>query len=278
MLIETQIPPVPGISDHGLMSGLGDDDHTQYLLADGSRIATELTIGAANDMYIYASGGNVHFYFDMGDAYFDVTSCLYVTGDLNCQDLEFTGTLWLDKSQGNKIISTGGGAVSVLGYMYNFDGYINASYEITANRLTAWSDLAVGGDCQVDGTVYADTALWVCDSAFGIMLNGADIEMWGMGNGDIVIMPYNYTVIYSLQAPNGVDISQGQNNTLTIQDQTGDMVFYNSSGGFFFDGMALQCTGGYISSDGNAGSTEEVYYSDGCMYFEDGLLVYVNIY
>jgi len=34
------------ITDHGGMSGLGDDDHTQYLLASGARAATYLQIGA----------------------------------------------------------------------------------------------------------------------------------------------------------------------------------------------------------------------------------------
>ena len=29
--------PSSGVSDHGALSGLGDDDHTQYLLADGTR-------------------------------------------------------------------------------------------------------------------------------------------------------------------------------------------------------------------------------------------------
>jgi len=32
------------IADHGNLGGLGDDDHTQYLLADGTRTATELTV------------------------------------------------------------------------------------------------------------------------------------------------------------------------------------------------------------------------------------------
>lgn len=30
----------PGYGDHGKLTGLGDDDHTQYVLADGSRLAT----------------------------------------------------------------------------------------------------------------------------------------------------------------------------------------------------------------------------------------------
>lgn len=36
-----------GVSDHGLLSGLGDDDHTQYLLGDGSRaMSGNLDMGA----------------------------------------------------------------------------------------------------------------------------------------------------------------------------------------------------------------------------------------
>ena len=33
------------VADHGNLGGLADDDHTQYLLADGTRTATELTVG-----------------------------------------------------------------------------------------------------------------------------------------------------------------------------------------------------------------------------------------
>ena len=36
-----------GVSDHGALSGLADDDHSQYLLADGSRsLAGNLAVGA----------------------------------------------------------------------------------------------------------------------------------------------------------------------------------------------------------------------------------------
>ena len=35
------------VSDHGLMTGLQDDDHTQYLLADGTRTATSLTVSGS---------------------------------------------------------------------------------------------------------------------------------------------------------------------------------------------------------------------------------------
>ena len=56
MLIDTQIPDVPGISDHSLMAGLANDDHPQYVLADGSRPMDELNIGDSDEYYVYLSG------------------------------------------------------------------------------------------------------------------------------------------------------------------------------------------------------------------------------
>jgi len=55
---------VVGVLDHGLLTNLGDDDHTQYLLADGTRPATELTISGdltvnTNSLYVESSSGNV---------------------------------------------------------------------------------------------------------------------------------------------------------------------------------------------------------------------------
>lgn len=56
--------------DHGTISGLADDDHTQYLLADGSRDVTgDLTIVGdllfspltTDDVYIGTGGGNIIF-------------------------------------------------------------------------------------------------------------------------------------------------------------------------------------------------------------------------
>ena len=38
------------VADHGNLGGLADDDHTQYLLADGTRTATELTV--TNDLTV----------------------------------------------------------------------------------------------------------------------------------------------------------------------------------------------------------------------------------
>jgi len=64
------IPTTP-VSDHGSMTGLGDDDHTQYLLADGSRAVGGSLIPDANEAYdlgssdyrfrdLYLSGNSIN--------------------------------------------------------------------------------------------------------------------------------------------------------------------------------------------------------------------------
>lgn len=55
---------VVGVLDHGLLTNLGDDDHTQYLLADGTRPATELTISGdltvdTNSLYVDSTNNRV---------------------------------------------------------------------------------------------------------------------------------------------------------------------------------------------------------------------------
>ena len=43
--LQDEILDIQDITDHGLMSGLGDDDHTQYILADGTRDFSNKVIG-----------------------------------------------------------------------------------------------------------------------------------------------------------------------------------------------------------------------------------------
>lgn len=84
--IDDQLATVSGgiVQDHGGLVGLGDDDHTQYLLADGSRALTEdwnygsnsisgtgsfygngatlsnISYVESNDVYFYDSGRDKH--------------------------------------------------------------------------------------------------------------------------------------------------------------------------------------------------------------------------
>ena len=46
-----ETPPGSGVTDHGALTGLGDDDHTQYALADGTRGTFAAPLGA-DDNYV----------------------------------------------------------------------------------------------------------------------------------------------------------------------------------------------------------------------------------
>ncbi|RLI51516.1 MAG: hypothetical protein DRP09_19185 [Candidatus Thorarchaeota archaeon] len=76
-----------GVSDHGELTGLGDDDHTQYLLADGSRFVSGNLSPAADSTYNLGAG-NWRWYklysdaIDTGTVITDnisVTDGIYVT-------------------------------------------------------------------------------------------------------------------------------------------------------------------------------------------------------
>lgn len=49
----------PSTIDHGGLAGLPDDDHAQYVLADGTRVMEKLTVGGANNIAIDVNGNLV---------------------------------------------------------------------------------------------------------------------------------------------------------------------------------------------------------------------------
>ena len=248
MLIETQIPPVV---DHGNLTGLIDDDHTQYLLADGTRAITELYIGAGYLHLIYDDAGDVRLYSD-GDIYLDTTDTVHISGGLDLTGTELTmsyGGLTIRANDSN--------------YDAEYDNYdvSNHIFQYQGNDLFAVKSTGIyiygGGDSA------------------NLKVASNDFEIWG-GMGDIVLYPYDYTIAHYLLAPDGIEFDIY--GTESISSSTGDMFYYAYYGHNFYGSSPLQANCGFASSAGNPGVTESVDYSDGTMYFEDGLLVYVNIF
>ena len=251
MLIETQVPPISPISDHGLMSGLGDDDHTQYLLANGSRNISELYVGSGMDCYLYTSGGDACLYADSGEIILYPTSRVELMGDLYLSGINFS-----------------------LGY----DGLrIRQNNSTYAAEYDSW-------DKNEHYFQYQGTDLFAVKSTGIYIYGGGDeanikmvsnnLEIYG-GYGDIILWPYNTVIAHYLYAPEGLTLNSS--GTSAVYDSSGDMCF-DSPGGFYFDGYALQSAGGYMSSSGNSGVNETVSTSGGDCYFEDGLLVYYSVF
>lgn len=244
MLIETQIPPVTPIVDHGALTGLGDDDHTQYLLANGTRNMTELYVGSGMDCYLYTSSGDACLYADSGNIIFYPMNHVEISGNL-----EITGTEFSMGYDGLVIKQD-----SSSGYAVVFDSTDSTNFIF---RYQGTEEFAVKSD-----------GIHITENCH-ILTSGGDMGLWSDA-GDIVFYPYNETIAYYLYLPYGLTLDPA--GSMSIYDSVGDMCF-DSPGGFYLDGMALQCTGGYLASDGTAGDTDLVDPSMGDMEFIDGLYV-----
>ena len=216
MLIETQIP---GIVNHADMNGLGNDDHPQYLLADGTRAMQDCIV---NDT-----------------VYCENISC---NATVNCGE-----------------ITTGA----------NCDVNIGEGGQLVLNASSIYWDENTG---KLVLNSNNELAIY---SYYPIEINASDDVRIVSSYMDVEISaPSGKVTISDLEAPDGIYIGTG--TAMQIYDSTGDM-YFTSPYAFVFDGQyALHSTGGFRSSAGYDGITQDVDYSDGTMYFEDGLLVFVN--
>ena len=82
-----------GVTEHGALSGLGDDDHTQYLLADGTRALTGNLIVPDGGTIGQAAGPLLTF--DDTNNYLEITGCKVGFGIV-------TPGTWVDIAAANK--------------------------------------------------------------------------------------------------------------------------------------------------------------------------------
>ena len=96
-----QVSGTGGVTDHGALSGLGDDDHTIYLLADGTRTATELTISGdltvdTDTLYVDSANNRVGIGTTTPTVALDVTGSAFIS-----QNAEVDGILTANHIHGN---------------------------------------------------------------------------------------------------------------------------------------------------------------------------------
>lgn len=138
--------------DHGFLEGLGDDDHTQYLLADGTRNltgdllatgTTKITFGSANN-YIHEAVTAVLQI--QGDAQVDIISSIgsmasFVTGGI----VSLGNNVESDKYEMGFITNAGGGSLVFDGPAdrFEFDGGTGIIYYVP-DDVTDWPEIAGG--------------------------------------------------------------------------------------------------------------------------------------
>lgn len=171
--------PASGITDHGGLDGLTDDDHEQYLLTDGVRNATDgfAVTGAVGTGSLPATGGG--------------TRLMWVPGKAAFRAGRVTGTEWDDIGSystafGWNTLATGGASVAI-GIGSSATGVsavaLGAANEAIGNRSTALGDrteasgheaTSMGSRTRATGEI--STALGLLTEASG---NVATATGWG---------------------------------------------------------------------------------------------------
>jgi hypothetical protein len=141
-------------SDHGLLTGLSDDDHAQYLLANGTRNLTgDLTISSLSTTLIWNNGSGPHgFEMNTGTASAFESALYYRTG---------TNTWSFEDASANIIASFDSGTREVIvGTSFFANGISTDVANTTTNGLSyiAGETLAVARSGGVSGVFGRNTS------------------------------------------------------------------------------------------------------------------------
>jgi hypothetical protein len=243
-------------TDHGGLAGLSDDDHTQYLLADGTRtLSGNLAVAAlatidGRDLSVDGTK------LDGIEALADVTDTANVTAAGALMDSEVDADLKTLVLPANTTISAFGATV--------VDDADAAAARTTLDAARAMlSGAGAPGVSTANGyplgTTYADTT---ADEGYILTDNSAGANVWstatgagGGGGGAFGFGTWTY-------AASGPTAGQFFPNSATIGSVTSIVVHQDSVGGMRFrEHMARARVGdtlAFISSDGSEGGTYDI--------------------
>ena len=173
-----------GVSDHGGLTGLTDDDHVQYLLADGVRNTTNgfAVTGALGAGTIPATGGGVRLMWYPHKAAFRAGATL--------------GTGWDDASIGNYSIAMGY-ATTASGVSSTASGFLTTASDFYATALgngsqaTAASATAMGSVTLASGI--SSTAMGQGTNASGDYSTALGLVSTAAAFGSVAIGTFNIT-------------------------------------------------------------------------------------
>ena len=233
-----------GVTDHGNLTGLGDDDHTQYLLADGTRSATSLDVigNATVGDIVIDSGANITGHYtgwvklgasntsSLGIDRNSIQAFGSSSGTYNELDINaFGGNILLNRDGGNTKI--GGLAPSE---KLDVGGNIKLSGNIIVGGTVDGRDVAADGAKLDDLITVSDTApstpssgdLWYDSSVqvLYIYYNDGSSSQWvevlaGAGGGSSSYLTANLSGGYSIP---GVILTQEASN----QSITANTAYY----------------------------------------------------
>lgn len=166
-----------GVSDHGSLSGLTDDDHTQYLLINGSRVMTgDLSLSGGDGALTFTVAGENSIKIPDNQA-----SALIIEEADNAY-LTFVTTNSGEKITLSKKLEAG--SVEIEGSAFDVNGgAIDATPIGVSNHTTikgttidATTDFTIGGLVITDGAI-DDTGSLIIDGATGVRIQEGGVNV-----------------------------------------------------------------------------------------------------
>jgi hypothetical protein len=201
-----------GVTDHGVLTGLGDDDHTQYLLADGTRSATSLTvIDSITTPLVTRTSANLTLS--------TITSGDIVLNSVGIVDIDTAGGFALNDDSGSYFTITAAGAMNIISASGQNIGISAVTGNLNLQSLSGQALLksndnvdtavvlnaTVGGllfsaatvidldsatvDIDTTGAITMDSGSFSIDSALdsNISVTGADLTISTITSGGMVL-------------------------------------------------------------------------------------------
>lgn len=253
--------PVTGVTDHGLLTGLSDDDHTQYVLVDGTRAMTKLVVSTSgvftgdlrSDANIY--GDIVADSFKMAPATSGYALTANSQGVGSWTKIAGLGTVWIPASALKGTAVSGAGdtnqlpvttATTTNGVNYDYMTFANGSntgafFELAFPK--SWDNGTITFNTKWTALSGTGTTIWglkglsepdggQIDTAYGTEVTVTDTFL---GSGQVHNSPISSAVTLAGTAQNGaVQFFQitrkGGTDTLAASARLiGLSVFYNKS-------------------------------------------------
>lgn len=241
----------PGVSDHGVLDGLGDDDHPQYVLVDGVRDATDgfAVTGTKGTGAIPATGAGVRIMWYPGKAAFRVG--------------ETFGSQWDDANIGARSIAMGAGTIASLDDAMAFGNFTEASGGVATafgQGTTASGNISTAFGQNTTASGARSTAMGVQTTASGNFTTamGANVSTDGHAGSFIYgdasagvdnVTADNSFVVRAKRVFFGKDGDQVATADRYIETSTGA---YLSDGGAWTDASSRALKENFLDEDGES--------------------------
>jgi len=237
----TPVTPPMGVTDHGALNGLADDDHPQYLLTDGVRAATNgfAVTGAVQSGAIPAEGSGTRLMWYPGKAAFRAGT--------------IPGSQWDDANVGFFSVAFGFATIASGRHATALGGTTRAS----GFSATALGDVTVAsGDFATAMGTYASTNNQTGSFVYGdASTRGSQTFVEATGPNQFVVRASGGLRLFTTSATDGFAFENGSGQGCAIDATENAPVPKTKGGNLTCSGMIQSTTGGFAFPDGSVQTT-----------------------